>query len=89
MTDIEPNGPASPAGLRVGDVITRIDGQPTLSSPLGDVAGKEVKLAVDREGKEVELSMKVGSREFIAYTLAEIPGATPQQLRIREGWLKR
>jgi predicted metalloprotease with PDZ domain len=89
MTDIEPNGPAAAAGLRVGDVITRIDGQPTLSSPLGDVAGKEVKLSVDREGKEVELTMKVGSREFIAYTLAEIPGATPQQLRIREGWLKR
>jgi predicted metalloprotease with PDZ domain len=89
MTDIEPNGPAAAAGLRVGDVITKIDGQPTLSSPLGDVAGKEIKLTVEREGREIEMTMKVGSREFTAYTLAEMPGATPQQLRVREGWLKR
>jgi predicted metalloprotease with PDZ domain len=89
MTDIEPNGPAAAAGLRVGDVITKIDGQPTLSSPLGDVAGKEIKLTVEREGRETEMTMKVGSREFTAYTLAEMPGATPQQLRVREGWLKR
>lgn len=33
--------------------------------------------------------MKVGSREFINFSLVEIPNATAQQLRIRNGWLKR
>jgi len=35
------------------------------------------------------MPMKVGSRDVTNYSLAEKNGATPQQLKIREGWLKR
>jgi predicted metalloprotease with PDZ domain len=89
LSDIEPNSPAAAATLRTGDVITLVDGQPILSANLGDAAGKDVKLTVTRDGQQLELTMKVGTREFTAFSLSEMPNPTPQQLRVREGWLKR
>ena len=89
LTDIEPNSPAAAATLRSGDVITEVNGQPILAADLGDTAGKDIKLAVSRGGEKLELTMKVGSRQFTAFGLSEMPSATPQQLRVREGWLKR
>jgi len=35
------------------------------------------------------MSMKVGSRSFMTYELAETADATPPQLKVRESWLKR
>ena len=75
--------------MQPGDVITQVNGQPILSTNLSDTAGKDVKLTVTRGGEQLELTMKVGTREFTAFSLAETPNATPQQLRVREGWLKR
>ncbi|NOT47971.1 MAG: PDZ domain-containing protein [Acidobacteria bacterium] len=86
---IEPNGAAAAAKLREGDVITKINGGPPFEAPFQTFAGKDIKLTVNRGGEEIELPMKVGSRAFTAYSLVEIPGASPQQTKIREGWLKR
>ena len=89
LSDVEPNSPAAEATLQPGDVITQVNGQPILSANLSDTAGKDVKLTVTRGGEQLELTMKVGTREFTAFSLAETSNATPQQLRVREGWLKR
>ena len=89
LTDVEPNGAAAAATLRSGDVITQINGQPALGSDLGDLAGKDVKLTVTRGNETLELTMKVGSREFTSFSLVDVPGATAQQQRVRDGWLKR
>lgn len=56
-------GPAERAGLRSGDIITAIDGQPindtTGSTPLRGVAGSEVKVTVQRQGRApFEVSLK-------------------------------
>lgn len=56
-------GPAERAGLRSGDIITAIDGQAisdaTGSTPLRGVAGSEVKVTVQREGRApFEVSLK-------------------------------
>jgi len=44
---------------------------------------------VKRDGQKMEILMKFGSCEYTAYSLTEMGGATPQQQKIREGWLKR
>lgn len=89
INGVEPNGPAAAAGLRVGDVITKINGGAPFEAPFGTFAGKEIKLTVERDGKESEMPMKVGSRESTGFSLVEMPNATPQQIKVRDGWLKR
>ena len=89
VNSVEPNGSAAAARLQAGDVITKINGASEFEAPCGPYAGKEIKLTVTRGGVEIELPMKVGSREFMAYSLSEDTAATPQQIKIRDGWLKR
>ena len=89
VTGVEPNGSAAAANLREGDVITKINGGSPFEAPFGTFAGKDIKLAVNRGGETLELPMKVGSREFTAFSLVETANATQQQIKIRDGWLKR
>jgi predicted metalloprotease with PDZ domain len=86
---VETNGAAAGAGLRVGDVLTKINGTPVFEAQTDSLAGKEIRLTITREGAEIELPMKVGSRSFTTFSLAESPGASPRQVMIRDGWLKR
>jgi predicted metalloprotease with PDZ domain len=89
VNGVEPNGSAERAGLRVGDVITKINGDAPFSVNFGALAGKEAKLTVSRDGKESDMTMRVGTREFTNFSLVEMPNASAKQLKIREGWLKR
>ena len=89
ISDVEPQGPAAAAGLRSGDVITKIDGEAVFGANTAALAGKDVKLTVLRGSSESEVPMKVGSREFQTFSLAEMTGATPQQTAVRNAWLKR
>lgn len=89
VNGVETSGPADKAGLKQGDVITKINGGPPFEAPFATLAGKEITLTVNRSGKENEMKMTVGSRETTAFSLAEVAGASAQQLKIREGWLKR
>lgn len=89
LTGVEPEGAAAKAGLRVGDVITKIDGQDFLTTNTSGLAGKDVKLSVIRGGEEIEVPMTVGSREFESFSLSEMPDASPQQLAVRNAWLKK
>ncbi len=63
-----PGSPAQEGGLQDGDVIVRLDGAPLkdVRELLKKVArapvGKKLKLGVIRNGKTVELSVKVGER---------------------------
>jgi predicted metalloprotease with PDZ domain len=89
VNGVETGGAAATAGLKVGDVIVKINGDSPFNAPFGTFAGKEIKLTVNRDGQETEIPMKVGSRPYTNYSLAEIPTASPQQRKVREGWLKR
>ncbi|MEO5858642.1 MAG: PDZ domain-containing protein [Pyrinomonadaceae bacterium] len=89
LSDVEPESAASAAGLRVGDVITKIDGQPTLGSGMGSLAGKDVKLTVTRGNSEMEIPMKVGSRQVQFFTFTEMANATSEQVAVRNAWLKK
>ncbi|MBK9436557.1 MAG: M61 family metallopeptidase [Chloracidobacterium sp.] len=89
VNGVEPNGPAEKAKLKVGDVITKINGGSPFEAPFGTMAGKEITLTVERGGVASEMPMLVGSRSYTAYSLVENADATPQQIKIREAWLKR
>jgi putative serine protease PepD len=68
VRDVVPNGPAADAGLRTGDVITRI-GATTVRQP-GDVstavlaghAGDRVGVTVSRGGRTVTLQVRLGEQ---------------------------
>ena len=67
ISKVEPNGPADKAGLRTGDVIVAVDGQPIgqmteLPSVIAaKKPGSTVALGVWRGGKQQQIDVKVGS----------------------------
>jgi len=69
VVDIQPDSPAEKAGLRQGDVITGIDGRPTLSSNelrltvSQMLPGTSVAISVVRDGEAKELSVTLGRLE--------------------------
>lgn len=86
---VTPNGPAAKAGLRQGDVIMKVNGEPALGFSFQSVTGKEVTLSVSRGGSETELKLTVGAREYTQFELVELADPSSKQIKIREGWLKR
>ena len=56
--------------------------------PIDSVGSKTVKLTVVRDGKDVEIPVTFGTHTFKAFTLVSLPNPTPQQLHIRNGWLR-
>jgi serine protease Do len=63
-----PNAPAAKAGIRTGDTIVAVDGEPIkeakdLSRKIADVApGKSVNVTVFRNGKERQVTLEVASQ---------------------------
>ena len=66
-------GPAHVAGIRVGDVITHIDGKPTLGSDfrqmvykrLRGIAGTQVVLRIRRPGEEKALTFTLLRQQLV------------------------
>ncbi len=66
ISDVEPGGPAATAGLRSGDVVTSLDGEPVSSmARLTAVIrarepGDRLRLTIRREGRQMELEAVLG-----------------------------
>jgi serine protease Do len=71
VQSVTPSGPAAKAGLQVGDVITEIDGVKTpngtaLLNVVADMpVGKQIRVKLNREGKEMSLPMTIVDRQEI------------------------
>jgi serine protease Do len=83
---VEKGSPASDAGLAEKDVILEYDGQPVVSTmQLGRLvretpAGRKVPLGVSRDGKKVNLTVKIGKREGPILLRSEArPGFRPDR----------
>jgi predicted metalloprotease with PDZ domain len=96
VTGVPPGYDAAAAPLRPGDFITSVDGQSlegrgsgAVFRMLGEKMGKTVRLKIRRGDDERDLDLPVATVEFLTYRLVESKPPTPEQLKIREGWLKR
>lgn len=94
-TNLAPDGEGARAGVAIGDVLLKVDDAairtagPTLNQLLRDKIGQTVELTVRRGSEEKVIDVKVVAVELSNYRLVEIPVPTPDQLRLRDGWLKR
>ena len=68
VTAVAPGGPAEAAGLRAGDVITAIDGEPATdpnqlaAATLKKKPGETVKLTYVREGQTADAVVTLGAQ---------------------------
>jgi len=72
VADIWPGGPAQRAGLRSGDVIVSVDGQ-----PLTDGSGLNYAIGAHRPGDAIRLGVRRGGGELALDMRAEPPPAVP------------
>jgi serine protease Do len=68
VADVSPNSPAERAGLKAGDVITKVDGQTVADSRalqlmIGQMKpGRTVRLSVNRDGTERDVTATLGEQ---------------------------
>jgi len=83
---------AAQAGLEPGDVLEKMNDQLLRDSPAGSLAqlkpGEEIKFRVRRNGTAREIEYRLESGAQTTFRLKEIPNPSPEQLRVREGWLR-
>ena len=82
---------AQQAGLQAGDFLLKLDGQPFPRFAqrwlLSHAPGEKVKLQIERNGAEREISFSLGKQMVGTYSVSEIPDASAKQQRIRNGML--
>ena len=91
VSSVVPGTPAEKAGLREGDILMTVDGQPALrtlfSWPQEHRPGDVIKFHIRRRGTELDLSFTAGSTTGKEYRITPTKGATEKQRRILEGIL--
>jgi predicted metalloprotease with PDZ domain len=88
VSSTTPNSPAAKAGIQAGDTILKVNGAEPFRVNPNDLAGKTAKLTISRDGEEKEISVNVLAHTETSYRLTEAPQPTPEQLRVRQAWLK-
>jgi predicted metalloprotease with PDZ domain len=94
--DIPLNSAMREVGLRPGDVLKKINGevfnmesaQNILGSSISWTPDTPLDLVIEREGEEMTLKGQVGTPKAEKFTIAPLEDPTPEQLRLREAWLK-
>ena len=91
ISSVMPGSGAERAGLQTGDVVLQIEGRPFGRSAMRLLfqhsPGDTIKLRIQRNGSEREISFVLGRRGMQTYSVSEIPGASNRQKRIRDGML--
>jgi len=92
VDSVDDGSAAQRAGLEPGDVLISADGDPLPAGPNPTLPSwrptQTVELRIVREGKTHVLRFRIGVNRQISFQIEEDPQARPEQLRVREGWLK-
>jgi predicted metalloprotease with PDZ domain len=92
ISEITANGAAEKAGLKVGDRITAVNGSSEGRGLGGAFAsakpGDTVKLTISRSGSTNDINLIMGSRSVYSWSVTAIPSASPEQVQLRDAWLK-
>ena len=88
---VTPGSEAQQAGLQAGDVLVKLDGQPfprfTQRWLFSHAPGDKVKLQIERNASQREISLTLGQQTIQSYSISEMPAASAKQKRIRDGIL--
>jgi predicted metalloprotease with PDZ domain len=92
VVSVTAGGEAERAGLRVGDVLSEIQGK-TAGEELQQVLvrlkpGDTITAKVKTRREEKQLTWKVGSREETSYEVKDLDPVTPEQRAHRAAWLR-
>ncbi len=84
VATVENDSPAAAAGIRVGDVITEVDGlsvgsQRALSREVRHRPGASVAIEIYRDGEPQRLAATLGSRQARSWSAAAAGGRTPEE----------
>jgi predicted metalloprotease with PDZ domain len=81
------------AGLRAGDAVVSVNGRPvadaaTFRAVLGTPAiGRQVRVTVRRDGRELTVPVTVTGYERVAVRLADVADVTPAMRAMRRAWM--
>ena len=92
VTRVEPDSPASRAGLSKDDEILALDGARTDGRKLADLLkaskpGKTVRILLARRGRTREIDVVLGARTERTFRITPMKNANPLQAAIRKDWL--
>jgi predicted metalloprotease with PDZ domain len=92
VDSVDSGSDAQRAGLQPGDVLMMADGDmlPGGANPSLPFwrPGQAVELQIAREGGTHTIKFRIGVNQELSVQIEEDPHASPDQLRVREGWLK-
>jgi predicted metalloprotease with PDZ domain len=92
VSTVATGGPAHAAGIRSGDVLLSVNGQPASEGFQELLAqhnsGETLAFRFLRDGMPRDISLKLGSRKDQMYRIEELRGAGEKQRRIRDGMLR-
>jgi len=89
---VRPGGAADRAGLSRDDVLISADNQSLATGSLSDrlsiyTAGAKVLFEVERYEKRHFMYVQLDPPQPDEYAIQDLPGATEEELKIRQGWL--
>jgi predicted metalloprotease with PDZ domain len=92
VESVDPDSNAEHAGVLKGDVLLKMNNRPLSGLPeqvLGSSKGGEkVEFQVQRGNRLLTVKYRLEESHITSYRVEEIPNATEEQLRVREGWLE-
>ncbi|MDX1332662.1 MAG: peptidase M61, partial [Robiginitalea sp.] len=94
--DIPLNSAMREVGLQPGDVLKQINGEDFNMESAQNILGTSISwtpdtpldLVIERDGEEMTLKGQVGTPKVEKFTIAPLENPTPEQLNLRQAWLK-